>query len=63
MAEWMEGLRTLKSAYLGVFGVPDYETYLRHMAERHPGQAPLDRESFAREFIDRRYGAMRPRCC
>ena len=57
---WMEQAR---AAYCGLFGVPDYDAYLRHMAERHPARVPLTREAFAREFIDRRYGAMRPRCC
>jgi uncharacterized short protein YbdD (DUF466 family) len=57
---WMDQLR---AAYCGVFGVPDYAAYLLHMAERHPEREPLTREQFARLFIDRRYGAMRPRCC
>ena len=57
---WLDGMR---DAYHGIFGVPDYEAYLRHMRERHPGAAVETREKFARDWIDRRYGGMRGRCC
>ena len=57
---WLEELR---DAYHGIFGVPDYEAYLRHMRERHPGAAVETREKFARDTIDRRYGGMKGRCC
>ena len=55
--DWMRG------AYHGIFGVPDYERYSRHMRERHPGLAMLTRDEFAREFIERRYRRMKGRCC
>jgi uncharacterized short protein YbdD (DUF466 family) len=57
---WLEQMR---GAYHGIFGVPDYDAYLRHMRERHPGKPVWTREQFAREWIDRRYGRMRGRCC
>ena len=60
MDAWLDGIR---DAYHGIFGVPDYEAYLRHMGERHPGKPVLTREQFARDSIDRRYGGMRGRCC
>ena len=56
-------LAEAQSAWLTVFGLPDYAAYLRHMAQRHPGRTPLTREAFAREFIDRKYGGLRSRCC
>jgi uncharacterized short protein YbdD (DUF466 family) len=58
--EWMGELR---SAWNGVFGLPDYEAYLRHAADRHPERPPMSREEFSRAFIDNRYGGMRSRCC
>ena len=57
---WIDEVR---AAYCGVFGIPDYDAYRRHMAERHPEREPLTREQFAREFIERRYRRMRGRCC
>jgi uncharacterized short protein YbdD (DUF466 family) len=53
----------LKSAYHGVFGIPDYDAYLKHMGARHPGDPVLSQKAFSRWRIDCRYGAMRPRCC
>ena len=57
---WIEELR---DAYHGIFGVPDYQAYLRHMGERHPGSPVLARDEFAREWIERRYRSMKGRCC
>jgi uncharacterized short protein YbdD (DUF466 family) len=53
----------IRDAYHGVFGVPDYDAYLRHMRERHPGVLPLGQKDFAARWIDRRYDGMRSRCC
>ena len=44
-------------------GVPDYGTYLRHMAATHPDQTPMDYEAFFRERQDARYGSRTGRCC
>lgn len=38
-------------------GVPDYEAYLRHMAERHPGHEAMTREQFVRSRMEARLGA------
>jgi len=60
MDAWLEQIR---GAYHGIFGVPDYESYLRHTRERHPDGPVLTRDEFARAWIDRRYGSMKARCC
>ncbi len=47
-------------------GVPNYETYVEHMARTHPDQAPLSRAEFFRDRQDARYGAGARggfRCC
>jgi uncharacterized short protein YbdD (DUF466 family) len=44
-------------------GVPDYGTYLRHMAATHPDQEPMNYEAFFRERQDARYGSRTGRCC
>ncbi len=57
--------------YLGqaarmLVGMPDYDTYVEHMRNTHPEQAPMSYEAFFRERQDARYGGGkgRPiRCC
>jgi uncharacterized short protein YbdD (DUF466 family) len=46
-----------------IIGAPDYERYLAHVARRHPGTTPLDREAFARDALARRYDRPGSRCC
>jgi uncharacterized short protein YbdD (DUF466 family) len=56
-------LEAARSAYLQVFGIPDYERYLAHMTQAHPGEAPLSRREFCARAIDRKYNRNGPRCC
>lgn len=47
-------------------GVPDYEYYVAHMRERHPGQPPMTYAEFFRNRQDARYGGKGRggfRCC
>ena len=44
-------------------GLPDYDTYLTHMAATHPDRAPMSYEEFYRERLQARYGAGGGRCC
>ena len=53
----------VRDAYHKIFGVPDYETYIAHMKARHPGKPVLAQREFASQWVDRRYGGMRSRCC
>ena len=46
-----------------VIGVPDYERYLFHMRQRHPGCVPLSRERFLAERLEARYERPGSRCC
>jgi uncharacterized short protein YbdD (DUF466 family) len=56
-------LGSVRQAYLQVIGIPDYESYLAHMAEHHPTEKPLSRQEFCARTIDRKYGKNGPRCC
>jgi uncharacterized short protein YbdD (DUF466 family) len=56
-------LRTLCSACRQVFGIPDYERYLAHAAQLHPGAPVLTRGDFCAQAIDRKYGRGGARCC
>ncbi|ADU91381.1 YbdD/YjiX family protein [Taylorella equigenitalis] len=47
--------------YLGqtarlMVGVPDYDTYLKHMERNHPDKQPMTYKEFFRERQDARYG-------
>jgi uncharacterized short protein YbdD (DUF466 family) len=46
-----------------LLGIPDYDGYLAHRQQQHPGQAVLSEREFHAEAIDRKYGAAGPRCC
>jgi uncharacterized short protein YbdD (DUF466 family) len=56
-------LRTLCSACRQVLGIPDYERYLAHAAQLHPGAPVLTRGDFCAQAIDRKYGRGGARCC
>lgn len=46
-----------------IIGVPDYDTYVRHMAACHPGQAPLSARDFDEERMTAKYSKPGQRCC
>jgi uncharacterized short protein YbdD (DUF466 family) len=56
-------LRGLCSACRQVLGIPDYERYLAHVAQRHPGAPVLTRGGFCAREFERKYGRAGPRCC
>jgi len=58
-----EYARTLRQGCRQVFGIPDYERYVAHMAAQHPGEPVLSRRDFFAQSIDRKYGKSGPRCC
>jgi uncharacterized short protein YbdD (DUF466 family) len=45
-----------------ILGVPDYDRYLAHVQEAHPGQVPMTEREFFRERLE---GRAKPgsRCC
>ncbi len=61
---FVRGLATLRRTARLMVGLPDYETYLSHMAERHPEQEPMSRIAFFRDRQEARYGGRNGgRCC
>ena len=46
-------------------GVPNYETYVAHIAATHPDRTPMTRAEFFRDRQDARYGGGKGgfRCC
>lgn len=51
----------LESAFGAVVGQADYNEYLKHFKENHPGQTPLSKIEFYAKINDER--GKRPRCC
>jgi uncharacterized short protein YbdD (DUF466 family) len=52
-----------RAAWLGVFGIPDYDACLAHMRATHPGDTPLGRGEFLAWALERRHAGRGPRCC
>ena len=46
-----------------IIGAPDYATYLRHVAECHPGMEPLTENEFRDERLEAKYSRPGQRCC
>ena len=46
-----------------VIGVPDYDIYLAHIREHHPGATPLTREEFTSQRLLDKYSRPGSRCC
>ena len=60
----LEGvLRSVRQGARQIFGIPDYERYLAHCAEHHPGEPVLSKREFFAQAIDRKYCKSGPRCC
>jgi uncharacterized short protein YbdD (DUF466 family) len=62
-ARFRDRLRAVRQACRQVFGIPDYERYLAHMAAHHAGAPVLSQREFFARAIDRKYGKSGPRCC
>ena len=56
-------VRRAASVVRRVIGAPDYDWYLAHVVQRHPGCVPLSRAEFARDALARRYDRPGSRCC
>ena len=47
-----------------MIGLPSYDAYRAHMAERHPERAPMSEAEFFRERQEARFGAKGGgKCC
>ena len=55
--------RAIRTGWLQIFGIPDYDRYLEHRAAHHPDLPVLSRREFFAQAIDRKYCGSGPRCC
>ena len=58
-------IRLRRAAYIvrRVIGVPDYESYVAHVRECHPGTVAMSREDFERARLHDKYSRPGQRCC
>ena len=54
--------RFARAARLAV-GIPDYEAYVAHRRQHHPGEPVMSYEEFFRERVGARYRKGSSRCC
>ncbi len=60
----IRGFQRFVNALKVIFGMPDYDRYLRHRAERHAGDPVLSPSEFYAQHLKRRYESGGPtRCC
>jgi uncharacterized short protein YbdD (DUF466 family) len=59
----VERLRGVAAVCRQIFGIPDYERYLRHMRTRHPQAPVLSERDYHANATDRKYGRNGSRCC
>jgi uncharacterized short protein YbdD (DUF466 family) len=60
---WRRALRTLAQTARLAVGIPDYEGYVAHRHQRHPGEPVMSYEEFFRERLAARYRRGSSRCC
>lgn len=58
-----ETMRKAAAVVRRIVGVPDYDGYLAHVRECHPGTEPMTQEEFERARLEDRYSQPGQRCC
>jgi uncharacterized short protein YbdD (DUF466 family) len=53
----------LLQAIRRIAGMPDYEHYLAHCRQKHPGEPVLSEREFYERHIEARYAGAGSRCC
>ena len=54
---------TLREIVTRIIGVPNYDLYVTHVRDHHPGEAPMSKEEFFRARLEERYNKPGSRCC
>jgi uncharacterized short protein YbdD (DUF466 family) len=63
IASLAEGVRKLRQSLRLMVGVPEYDTYVTHMRDKHPHLPVMSYQQFFRERQEARYGSKVSRCC
>lgn len=56
-------LRHAAAVVRRIVGVPDYDRYVAHVRECHPGAMPMSRNDFEQKRLEDRYSRPGQRCC
>lgn len=56
-------LRNAAAVVRRIVGVPDYDRYVAHVRECHPGTVPMSRNDFHQKRLEDRYSRPGQRCC
>ena len=59
----MKAARYMGQSLRLMVGVPEYDTYVAHMRDKHPDQPVMPYQEFFRERQEARYGGKVGRCC
>ena len=63
LARLRDTVRRTASVVRRIVGVPDYDRYLAHVRECHPGATPMTRVEFERLRLEDKYSRPGQRCC
>lgn len=63
IASVSQALRRVAAVIRRVVGVPDYDGYLAHVRECHPGAEPMSRRQFEESRLHDKYSRPGQRCC
>lgn len=58
-----EAIRRAAAVVRRIIGVPDYERYVAHVQQCHPGTQPLTRQQFEESRLHDKYSRPGQRCC
>ena len=56
-------VRKIAKVVRTIIGAPDYDRYVAHVKECHPGQAAMSRDEFSKSRLESRYNQPGNRCC
>jgi uncharacterized short protein YbdD (DUF466 family) len=59
----MKAARYMGQSLRLMVGVPEYDTYVAHMRDKHPDLPVMPYQEFFRERQEARYGGKIGRCC
>lgn len=59
----MKAVRYMGQSLRLMVGVPEYDTYVAHMRDKHPDRPVMTYEEFFRERQDAKYDGKVGRCC
>ena len=63
MTRLASALAAVRRVLHAIIGAPDYERYVAHVRECHPGSTPMTRAAFEQSRMEDKYSRPGNRCC